>query len=486
MRSKNITDNAILNVFKTLTSILFSLITFPYLSRVLGPVNIGKVNFAKSIISYFILIAGLGISQYAIREGASIRDEQKQLNEFSSKIFTLNLASTLISYGLLFLLLLLPTKLSDYKILILIYSTEIIITTIGVDWIYSIFEDYLYITLRSIIFSTLRLILIFAFIKENTDYTKYVVISMIVIGCQNLVNFWNARKYCPVKICNQVLEIKKHIKPIFILFSINIATSIYVNSDITMLGIFSGDYYVGIYSMAAKVYLIIKQVLAAIIIVTVPRLSYILHNKTKKEFIRLSNNVLNAVVLILVPTVIGLICNSNNIVLLLGGEEYTRSTYSLRILSVALVFTIFSSFFSISVLLPLKKEKNILIATVVSAIINIILNLILISYFNEIAAAFTTLVAECISCIICAYYSKEYIELKGTLINFLKCLFGSIGIVVVTLLTQNITNNILLLLTINIIGSCCTYFVLEIILKNNTLRIVMNDILKKLKAKSNK
>ena len=103
MSNKSITKNAILNGFKTLLSILFPLITYPYVARILHSTNLGKVNFAQSIVSYFSLIAALGVNTYAVREGAKIKESRKEFEQFSNEIFTTNMFSTIIAYLLLFI-----------------------------------------------------------------------------------------------------------------------------------------------------------------------------------------------------------------------------------------------------------------------------------------------------------------------------------------------------------------------------------------------
>ena len=70
MKKRSIKLNAILNGFRSILNILFPVITFPYVSRILSVKGIGIYNFSSSIVSYFLLIAALGINTYAIREGA--------------------------------------------------------------------------------------------------------------------------------------------------------------------------------------------------------------------------------------------------------------------------------------------------------------------------------------------------------------------------------------------------------------------------------
>lgn len=102
MKNKSLGLNAFLNGLKSVLNLLFPLITFPYVSRVLEVRGIGIYNYSNSIVSYFLLIAALGISAYAIREGAKYRDNRKQISEFASEIFTINMWSTIIAYILLF------------------------------------------------------------------------------------------------------------------------------------------------------------------------------------------------------------------------------------------------------------------------------------------------------------------------------------------------------------------------------------------------
>ena len=77
MKNKSLAKNAILNGIRNGLNLLFPLITFPYVSRVLQVEKLGEYNFANSVTSYFVLLAGLGISSYAVREGAKLREKKK-------------------------------------------------------------------------------------------------------------------------------------------------------------------------------------------------------------------------------------------------------------------------------------------------------------------------------------------------------------------------------------------------------------------------
>ena len=266
MNTRSMAKNAALNTIKTIMAMVFPLITFPYASRVLQVDNIGKVNYAASIISYFSLLAGLGIKTYAIREGARIRDNKVALEKFTNQMFTINMVSTVISYLLLAGLVCFAPSLESYKTLIAIQSINIIGTTIGIEWLYTIVEDYYYITMRSILVQFVSMLLLFALVHSKEDYIIYASISVFATTASYVFNFIHARKIVQVKLTKNV-DIAKHLKPIMMIFAMSIATTIYVNSDTTMLGILGGDYYVGVYSTSTKMYSILKNVMSASILV---------------------------------------------------------------------------------------------------------------------------------------------------------------------------------------------------------------------------
>ena len=131
MRKKSLVVNAFLNGLRSVLNILFPLITFPYVTRVLSVNGIGIYNFSNTYVGYFVLIAGLGISTYAVREGAKYRDDIKKISNFSSQIFSINIYSTIIAYLLLLLSLIVFKNLNNYISCILIFSLQILFTTLG-------------------------------------------------------------------------------------------------------------------------------------------------------------------------------------------------------------------------------------------------------------------------------------------------------------------------------------------------------------------
>ena len=313
MNKKKLAKNAILNVIKTISSLIFPLITFPYISRILGVENLGAYNFSTSIISYFSLIAGLGISTYAIREGARYREDKTKLSLFSSEVFTINVISTILSYILMIICILVFDELKKYVSVILVLSVSIVFNTLGCEWIYNIYEDFKYITIRSIAFQFVSLILLFLFVKDSNDLIVYSIITVIANSGANIVNIIARKKYLKIGLAFNK-NVKRHLIPILFLFANSVATTIYINSDMTIVGIISGDYYTGLYSVATKIYSVVKTLLGAIIVVSIPHLVSLIGKKNIEGYRNTASGILNVLLSFCVPLMIGIFCISKYII----------------------------------------------------------------------------------------------------------------------------------------------------------------------------
>lgn len=477
MKNKSLKMNIALNGIKTITTMIFPIITFPYISRVLQVDNLGKVNFATSIVNYFLLIAGLGISTYATREGARLRDDNKNLNEFCNQIFTINIISTIISYILLILILFSSKKLQLYKLLILIQSLNIIGNTLGVNWVYSIYEDYLYITIRTIIFQIISLVLLFIFVREMNDYIEYAWILVISNSGSNILNYINSKRYLNIRITKNI-NFKKHLKPIFIIFASAIATTIYVNSDSTMLGIICDDYSVGLYGASVKVYMILKSLVASAILVTLPRLSNYIANGKLDEFKITAYEIFDLTMILLLPIVIGILMTAKEIILIVSGPSYIDSVTSLKLLSISLVFSILAVFCTNAILLPMEFEKTVMKSTISSAIANIVLNLFFIKTMKQNGAAITTIISEIIVFYIQYRIVKKYIPIKFDIKNYYSLVLGCIGIVVSCAVIDIIFKNFIIVFILKVIISASIYILILVSCKNKVFMKFIKPILK--------
>ncbi len=393
MSQVSLKKNAVYNTIRSLSSFLFPFITFYYASRVVGKENIGRVNWAASVFSYFSFIAVFGINTYAVRECSQIRDDKERVSAKASELFSLSIISTIASLVLLGLSILVIPKLQSYAILLIIQSMSIVFTTFGLEWINDIYEDYKYISIRSIAVSFINLILLFILVRSREDYYRYAflsVLSIIIIGC---VNFIYIRKYIRLHLTLK-FEIGRYLKALVPFFVNEVSIVIYVSSDTTLLGIIRDDVAVGVYSAAVKIYTIVKSVFIAIFTVTLPRLSKHASDGDRQEFGRILSGLTSVFILLAFPAVCGMILYARYILLFACGEEYLDAASALRLLGVALLFAVFGGIVTRCINIPLGYERVNSIATAVAAVENIVLNIPAIYLWGASGAALTTVLAE--------------------------------------------------------------------------------------------
>lgn len=476
MKKKSIGVNAVVNGIKTIISVIFPLITYPYISRILEVDNIGRYNFSHSVIDYFYLLSALGIATYAVREGTKYRDSKESVSRFASEVFTINIFSTIISYVLLAIIVFASTKLQGYASIIFVLSISMTFTTIGCEWVYTIYEEYLYITLRTIAFQVISLLLMFTLVRTKDDVLWYAVVIVVSNSGANIVNMLGLRKYCRIRPCLS-RRLLVHMTPILILFANSVATRIYVNSDITILGFLTTDYNVGIYTIASKIYSITKQVLSAVIIVSIPRLSLLWGQNKKEEYAKLANRILYMLVTLVLPAVVGLFSLSKDVILVISTSEFITAEIPLRILSGALFFCLFNWFFTSCVLIPCGREKQVLIATVVSAVINVGLNFVLIPILQESAAALTTLLAEACSLLICVLNSRDVIRIQKKWKDIGSTIIGCGLVYVICRVIRSFSFGAIITIGLAVVASVILYVALLFVLKNSSVRFVASEVL---------
>lgn len=477
-KRRSLSVNAALNAFKSSLAILFPLITYPYVFRILHTEGVGKVNYATSIISYFALIASLGVPTYAVREGAKLREEPGKFRCFCNQIFTINIITTVFAYAVLLVAVFLLKPLRDYRGLLLVSSLSIVFATFGIDWINTIFEDFLFITIRSMATYAVSLVLLFVLVKDEDDYLAYAILTVVTNGIVCISNWVYCRRYVRVKISRR-LDLKKHIRPVLTFFANSVATSIYVNSDTTMLGYLSGDHFVGLYALAVKVYNVIKTMLAAMYTVAIPRLSFFVGQNDIGSVKKLFTNIFSNLTIVLLPAGVGLAAISREVVLIMGGPEYLDATFTMQILSIALIGAIFGGAVTYCLNIPLGRERYNVKATVISAVLNVACNVFMISLFKHNGAAITTAVAE----FFVLFYSifmfkniREYLNVDVWKRNLIQALLGCVIILVVTIVVKTLDSNIVTRVLL-ITGISVLMYGIELVVVKNQLAIA---VLKKL------
>lgn len=486
MKEKSVGVNATLNVLKTAGSLLIPLVIFPYISRVLQVEGLGKINFARSVISYFVLFATLGLNTYGIREGASLRNNRVKFQVFFSQVLTITTITTALSLVLLYSMIFAVDRFSRYRTSMLILSISVVLPTIGCEWVCAAYEDYGYITIRTILVQLVSLALIFLLVRSPEDINRYAFILVFSSQGANIFNFFYIQRYVQFTLTKKV-DIRLHLRPMGILLASSLATTIFVSSDTTILGLLTDEYYTGLYSAASKLYTVVKSVISSIIIVTIPRFSYYFSNDRHSDFEALLNQICKVVLLLAIPASVGVFILSEDIIVVLSGETFMEAGSALRILSIAILFIAASWIEAQCVLIPMKKEKWVLRVTVVAAILNVMLNLLLVKRWKHNAAAFTTVISEAAVAIAYALIIKKKVRLCGVSRQFIHAVIASGGMAIYLLAARawetGALLNLFLKITVGIVVYYAVLLVMDDELTKQLTKEVLHRFMKKISSK---
>lgn len=475
--AQSVKVNYILNLINTGTQMLFPLITFPYVCRVIEADGIGQINFFQSIISYISLFTCLGIPMYAIREIARDRSDVVQMNQTAMEILLLHSMLTLVGYAIVAILCLTVPQIQVNIPLFLILSLTIFFTAIGCEWFYKGIEDFKYITIRGLIIKTVSVVLLFIFVKSKTDLLYYGCYTVFGVLGGNIFNFFRLRKYIHREnIIFSELHIKRHVKPVLKVFSFSVVTSIYLQLNTVLLGFLKNALAVGYFAAATKVMQMLLMMSSCLGSVMMPRASHLIAENKEDEFNRLIQKSYDFTLAIALPMTIGLIFCAPSLITALCGVKFEHSILPSQIIAPIILMVAISNVFGIQVLFPKGKINIVTLCCGIGAVADLILNLCLIPFFSYIGTSIAYLGAEVATTVSMYFIGRRYIPI----IYFKKShLTYALGCIVMALALYGISLLQLPTLTILLLQGCCgvlAYFIILCICKDEMLVQILSKI----------
>lgn len=477
---KSIKINFIMNAILTMSSFIFPLITFPYVSRVLLPEGTGKVSFATSLISYFVMFAQLGIPTYGVRACARVRDNKEALSQTAQELLAINLLMGVLAYAGLFLALAFVPRLQEERLLYLVVSVSILFNCIGMEWLYKALEQYTYIAVRSIIFKFVAVVAMFLLVREKSDYVIYGGISILAASASNLFNFFHCRKYISLKHVGRC-QFARHLKPVLVFFAMACATTIYTNLDTVMLGFMATNEDVGYYNAAVRIKNILVSIVASLGTVLLPRASYYIERNMMSEFYRITRKALNFVMLVAVPLMLYFIIFAEEGIMFLSGTAYKGSIIPMQIMMPTLLFIGLSNILGIQMLVPLGKERCVLYSVVAGACVDLFSNILLIGKYAAVGAAISNFFAELTVLVV-----QVFILRKTVIQGLAQIQYGKIGLGLIAAVCSSIWIKSLVLGSFWALAvSACmffgAYFAILILTKETLIYELMKQITSKVR-----
>ena len=432
MRIHSVKYNFIMNFLLSVSSFIFPLITFPYVSRVLTADGVGAVSFAISFVSYFTLVASLGIPVYGIRACAEVRNDKDKLYTVAQELLIINIVTTLLTVAVYICSIQIIPRLAEDKILFYICGLNIVLNALGSNWFFQAIEQFSYITIRSLALKLISLILLFVLVHGASDYLIYAGITVIAAVGSCILNFFRMLRLGVLK-KRRKYSFRRHLKPALILFAQSATVSVYTNLDTVMLGMMRGNNDVGYYYVATQIKQIFLMLITSFSNVLLPRMtSFATEGKNEKFYSTMATG-LNFSLFISLPIAFMFAIIGEDLIFVIAGSGYLESVLPAKILLFALIVIGLTQVIGIQVLTPLKQENKVFLSVAFGAITNVFLNLILIPRLGVVGVAVATLVAETVVLLLQSIFArKQLMQVKSkirvikylgsTLISFIVCL----------------------------------------------------------------
>ncbi len=476
MKEKSLVKNALYNFVYTGLNLFFPIITAPYISRVLGASNLGKVNFATSLVNWFILCSVFGISSYGVREVAKVRNNKTQLSKLFSELLLINFMLSIIMTVVYLILVLRITRFQDDLMLYLVMSINILLNMFSIDWLFQGIEEYRYITIRGFLIKLISLFSIFIFVREIGDYVIYGMISVFVTGLGNIINYLYSKRIITVSFNS--INLSKHFNKLSVFFIHSLIVNIYTNLDQTMLGFLSTTSSVAFMNRSRTIIGAASSVANSISNVTMPRASYYIKHD-KDRFNGLLSTIPRYILIITIPLTMGIIILSSNTMYALGGPDFLEGEKLLKVLSLLLIFAPLSSYLQNQVLIPTGNEKLGLFCAFLSSFISIGLNLLFIPRYGYMGAGYAACIAEFVAVSTRYYivrYKLEYKNLRFFNKSVYLYFFSSIIMGTVVIYVNTLTTNYIISLFICTSVGLGVYLGILIMLKEQVTISTINAI----------
>ena len=431
-----ILKNYAYNLSYQLLVIILPIITTPYVTRVFSSTDLGTYGYFNSIVTYFILLATLGVANYGTKE---ISSHRKDIRKNFWGIYTLQFGATILSICLYILLCLSLSFMQNPVAYIL--GLSLVSKGMDISWLFQGLEDFRKITVRNITVKLVGVISIFLFVKSANDLYLYVFL-LTIFELLGQFSMWLPAREFIGKPHFDWFYAKQHLKPVVLLFLPQIAISLYVTLDRTMLGALASTKDVGIYDQALKLVNILLTLVTSLGSVMLPRVANLLSTGDHKAVNKMHQMSFLIYNLVIFPIIAGVLIVNDDFVQFFLGQDFQDAKYAIAIMIFRMFFIGWTNIMGIQILIPHNKNKEFMISTTIPAIVSVGLNLLLLPKLGYIGAAIVSVLTEALVWAIQLYFTRNYLKEVPFLASTVKIIGASAlmyGVLFVVKTTVNFT-----------------------------------------------
>ena len=422
------------NLSYQLLLIILPIITTPYVTRVFSSNDLGTYSFFNSIVTYFVLLATLGVANYGTKE---ISGNRTIIRKNFWGIYTLQLGATILSLTLYILLCLTFSLMQNPVAYIL--GLSLLSKGLDISWLFQGLENFRKITVRNITVKLAGVISIFLLIRSSNDLYLYVFL-LTTFELLGQLSMWLPAKEFIGKPYLDLMYAKRHLKPVILLFLPQIAISLYVSLDSTMLGVLASARDVGIYDQALRLVNILLTLVTSLGSVMLPRVSNLLSSGDHKAVNKMHEISFLIYNLVIFPIMAGMLIVNDDFVTFFLGQDFQEARYAIAIMIFRMFFIGWTNIMGIQILIPHNKNKEFMLSTTIPAIVSVGLNLLLLPKLGYIGAAIVSVLTETLVWGIQFFYTHTYLREVPIIGSLIKIIISSGFMYVILLFVKHLLN----------------------------------------------
>ncbi len=477
-----ITRNYIYNLAYQLLVLIAPLVTAPYLARVLGASNLGIYSYVNSSGNIITTISLLGIYAYGNRQTAYVRDNRFELTRTFWEIELTRLVLGAIGTVIYFVYTYYNPEHSWY---FLIYYPYILAQFIDCSWIYVGLEDMKPAVMKNFITKVANIIGIFVFVRKRDNVWIYIIMLAVTTLIANISVYTQLPKYISGPKGEGKPDLKKiiyHIKGSLYLFLPQVASLFYLQVDKVMLNWLTGQTaQVSFYDNAEKMINIPLSIITVMSTVMMPRIANEFQKNNKETIQNLLIKAGRYALLMTFPLMIGMLCIARQFIPWYLGDEFMPTATAMMILTPIVLFNSLAGISGAQYFTATNQIGTLMKAYVSAAVLNVIVNAILIPQYGYAGAAIATVGSSLISVVVQYYYLNKQLNVKPLISYGVKYLIGgAIMGIVIFLTTCSMSAKVLTTLVQIMIGGII-YGIYLLVIKDQTVLEILGKLRSKVK-----
>lgn len=379
-------------VYRVLT-VITPLITSPWLSRALGAQSLGVFSATQAYVNYFTLFAVLGVENYGNRSIAAVQGDVLRRQKTFWNIYVIQFFATIASSLCYFASI--PFLDAQRRLFYLLQGIWLLSYGMDINWFFFGIERFDLTVKRSIVVKLLTVVSIVMFVRSPADLPVYIIIMAggnVLSQSFLWIYIW---RFIGIE-RPKYIEIKKHIKPMFVLFIPILAGSVYHIMDKTMLDVFSDEISLGYYYSADKVINIPLGVITAVGTVMLPRISNMMGNANNGEIKDVIAKAVELTTFLTAGIGFGIAAIAEEYIPIFFGKGFEPCIVLIYWFIPVLIAKAWNNAIRAQYLIPAQKDRAFIIAVLAGAASNLVLNIVLIRLYGAVGAVVATFIAEAV------------------------------------------------------------------------------------------